>query len=157
MNKNFKIIKKLIKKNYSIATAESCTGGLVGAVITSINGSSKIYKLGLITYSNSSKLKQLKVPSTIIKKYGAVSEQCCKAMLNGLSNISKTKINVSITGIAGPSGGTRNKPVGLVYIGLKFNNKFTINRYLFSPKKREVIRKKSVSKVFDLINNYLNK
>ena len=78
-------------------------------------------------------------------------------MLNGLSKISKTKINVSITGIAGPSGGSKNKPVGLVYIGLKFNNKFTINRYLFSPKKREVIRKKSVSKVFDLINNYLNK
>ena len=157
MNKNFKIIKKLIKKNYSIATAESCTGGLVGAAITAVNGSSKIYKLGLITYSNLSKLKQLKVPGIIIKKYGAVSEQCCKAMLNGLSNISKTKINVSITGIAGPSGGTKNKPVGLVYIGLKFNNKLTINRYLFSPKKREVIRKKSVSKVFDLINNYLNK
>ena len=157
MNKKFKIIKKLIKKNYSIATAESCTGGLVGAVITSVNGSSKIYKLGLITYSNLSKLKQLKVPGIIIKKYGAVSEQCCKAMLNGLSKISKTKINVSITGIAGPSGGTRNKPVGLVYIGLKFNNKFTINKYLFSSKKREVIRKKSVSKVFDLINNYLNK
>ena len=157
MNKNFKIIKKLIKKNYSIATAESCTGGLVGATITAVNGSSKIYKLGLITYSNLSKLKQLKVPSTIIKKYGTVSERCCKAMLNGLSKISKTKINVSITGIAGPSGGTKNKPVGLVYIGLGFNNKFTINRYLFSPKNREVIRKKSVSKTFDLINNYLNK
>ena len=157
MNKNLKIIKKLIKKNYSIATAESCTGGLVGATITAVNGSSKIYKLGLITYSNLSKLKQLKVPNSIINKYGAVSEQCCKAMLNGLSKISKTKINVSITGIAGPSGGSRNKPVGLVYIGLKFNNKLTINRYLFSSKKREVIRKKSVSKVFDLINNYLNK
>ena len=155
MNKNLKIIKKLIKKNYSIATAESCTGGLVGATITAVNGSSRIYKLGLITYSNLSKSMQLKVPSLIIKKYGAVSEQCCRAMLNGLSKIIKTKISIAVTGIAGPSGGTKKKPVGLVYIGLRFNNKTTIKKYLFSPKKRIIIRKKTVSKVFELIINYL--
>ena len=155
MNKNFKIIKKLIKKNYSIATAESCTGGLVGATITAVNGSSKIYKLGLITYSNLSKLKQLKVPSTIIKKYGAVSEQCCKSMLNGLSKISKTKINISITGIAGPSGGTKKKPIGTVYIGIKFNKKTYIFKNLFFPKRREIIRKKTIKKTFDLLNRII--
>ena len=151
MNKNFKIIKKLIKKNYSISTAESCTGGLVGATITTVNGSSKIYKLGLITYSNLSKLKQLNVPKLIIKKYGAVSEECCKAMLNGLSRISNSKINISTTGIAGPTGGSKKKPIGLVYIGISFNKKTFIKKLLIKNISRNYIRKKSVNSIFILI------
>ena len=118
-----KIVKKLIKKNITISTAESCTGGLIASEITKVQNSSKIFNLGLVTYSNSSKNKILKINKKIIKKYGAVSLQVCKEMVKNLYKISKTKICISVTGIAGPSGGTFYKPVGLVFIGFKFKNK----------------------------------
>ena len=114
-----KIVNGLIKKKLTISTAESCTGGLLSSAITSVAGSSKVFKLGLVTYSNQSKIKVLKVLKNIIKKYGAVSEQVCLAMVMNLNKISKTGISISITGIAGPSGGTKKKPVGLVYVGIK--------------------------------------
>ena len=123
MNKSKKIVSLLKKKKFKIAFAESCTGGMLSSAITSINGSSKVFTMGLITYSNQAKINVLKVPKKIIKKHGAVSAQCCSYMANNLSNISKSNLNVSITGIAGPSGGTKQKPVGLVYIGIKNKKK----------------------------------
>ena len=117
------LIKLLTKKKLKISLAESCTGGKLASTITSISGASKVFNLGLVTYSNQAKIKILKVSKNIIKKYGAVSYECCYAMVNNLSKISKANINVSITGIAGPKGGTKQKPVGLVYIGVKKGNK----------------------------------
>ena len=145
------LVKKLIKKKLKISFAESCTGGLLASSITSISGSSKIFNLGLVTYSNQAKIKFLKVNKNIIKKYGAVSHECCSAMVNNLSKISKANINVSITGIAGPKGGTKLKPVGLVYIGIKKGNKIQIFKHLFKNKKRSSIQKSTVRKAMDLV------
>ena len=145
------LIKILTKKKLKIALAESCTGGLLASTITSISGASKIFNLGLITYSNQAKIKILKVNKKIIKKYGAVSHECCYAMVNNLSKISKANINVSITGIAGPRGGTKKKPVGLVYIGVKKGKKTQINKCLFKSKKRSSIQKATVKKALNLV------
>ena len=145
------LVKKLIKKKLKISFAESCTGGLLASSITSISGSSKIFNLGLVTYSNQAKIKFLKVNKNIIKRYGAVSYECCSAMVNNLSKISKANINVSITGIAGPKGGTKLKPVGLVYIGIKKGNKIQIFKHLFKNKKRSSIQKSTVRKALDLV------
>ena len=145
------LIKLLIRKKIKVSVAESCTGGLLASAITSISGASKIFNLGLITYSNQAKIKILKVNKKIIKKYGAVSHECCYAMVNNLSKISKANINVSITGIAGPKGGTKLKPVGLVYIGIKKGNKIQIFKYLFKKKKRSAIQKSTVRKALDLV------
>ena len=145
------LVKKLIKKKLKISFAESCTGGLLASSITSISGSSKIFNLGLITYSNQAKIKFLNVNKNIIKKYGAVSHECCLSMVNNLSKISKAHINVSITGIAGPNGGTKQKPVGLVYIGVKKGNKTQINKYFFKNKKRSFIQKATVKKALNLV------
>jgi len=145
------LIKILTKKKLKISFAESCTGGLLASTITSINGASKVFNLGLITYSNQAKIKVLKVNKNIIRKYGAVSYECCTEMVKNLSKISKANINVSITGIAGPKGGTKQKPVGLVYIGVKRGNKIQINKCLFKNRKRSSIQKASVKKALDLI------
>ena len=150
-----KIIKILIKKKLKISFAESCTGGLLSSAITSVNGSSKVFTLGLLTYSNHSKTQILKVSKNIIRKYGSVSEQVCLAMTKNLSKISKTDISVSITGIAGPKGGTKEKPVGLVYVGIKKGNKIEIKKYLFKNKGREYIQKATVKKSLRLILNTL--
>ena len=146
-----KTLNNLKKKKLKLSIAESCTGGLLASSITSISGASKIFNLGLVTYSNQAKIRILRVNKNIIKKYGAVSHQCCLAMVNNLSKISKAHINVSITGIAGPKGGTKQKPVGLVYIGIKKGRKVLINKYLFKSKKRSSIQKATVKKTLDLI------
>ena len=145
------LIKILNKKKLKISFVESCTGGLLASTITSISGASKVFNLGLITYSNQAKIKVLKVNKNIIKKYGAVSHECCFAMVKNLSKISKANVNVSITGIAGPKGGTKQKPVGLVYIGIKKGNKIQVKKYLFKNKKRSSIQKATVKKALDLI------
>ena len=145
------LIKLLIKKKLKISFAESCTGGLLASSITSISGASKVFNLGLITYSNQAKIKVLKVNKNIIKKFGAVSHECCLAMVKNLSKISKANINISITGIAGPKGGTKKKPVGLVYIGVKKGNKIQVNKYFFKSKKRSSIQRATVKKALDLI------
>ena len=145
------LLKLLIKKKIKVSFAESCTGGLLASTVTSINGASKVFNLGLITYSNQSKIKVLKVNKNIIKKYGAVSYECCKSMVNNLAKISKANINISITGIAGPKGGTKQKPVGLVYIGIKKGNKIKVNEYLFKSQKRSSIQRATVKKALDLI------
>ena len=146
------LAKTLTKKKFKIAFAESCTRGLLSSSITSISGASKIFNLGLVTYSNQAKIKFLKIDKNIIRKYGAVSHECCLAMVNNLSKMSKTNINVSITGIAGPKGGTKQKPVGLVYIGVKRDNKTKIIKCFFKSKKRSSIQKATVKKALNLIH-----
>ena len=146
-----KVVKKLIKKRIKISIAESCTGGLLSAAIISINGSSKVFNLGLVTYSNESKIKVLKVSKKFIKKYGAVSKQVCLAMVKNVAKIGKTKMSISVTGIAGPSGGTQKKPVGLVYLGIKIGNKINISKFLFKNKERSYIQKTTVKKCLGLI------
>ena len=150
------LIKKLIKKKLKISFAESCTGGLLASKITSVSGSSKVFSLGLITYSNQAKTKILKVNKNIINKYGAVSLECCRAMVVNLSKISKADINVSITGIAGPNGGSIQKPVGLVYIGVKKGSKLIIKKNLFKSKNRKFIQKASVNKTLKIISNLIS-
>ena len=146
-----KVVKLLTKKRLKISFAESCTGGLLSSSITSISGSSKVFTLGLVTYSNESKIKILKVSKRIIIKHGAVSYETCLSMVKNLNKISKTNISVSITGIAGPKGGTKNKPVGLVYIGIKKGNKTLVKKYLFKNKKRNLIQRSTVNKALNLV------
>ena len=146
-----KVVKLLGKKRFKVSFAESCTGGLLSSSITSISGSSKVFTVGLITYSNQAKINILKVPKKIIMKHGAVSYETCLSMVKNLSKISKTNISVSITGVAGPKGGTKQKPVGLVYIGIKKGNKTLIKKYLFTNKKRNLIQKATVIKALNLV------
>ena len=150
-----KIVKLLKRKRLKLSVVESCTGGMLSSTITSISGSSKVFSLGLVTYSNQSKNHLLKVPKQIIKKHGAVSIQCCFSMVNNLSKISKNNIAVSITGIAGPDGGTKQKPVGLVYVGIKRSNKVKINRFLFKNKGRSNVQRAAVKKSLELILSVL--
>ena len=150
-----KLHKKLIKKNFTLSVAESCTGGLLSSKFTRLSGSSKYFQMGLITYSNNAKIKILKVNKKIIDKYGSVSPECCKAMVQGLSKISKSKINISITGIAGPKGGTKDKPVGLVYIGLRKDNKTIVSKNYFAKKKRKSLQNKTVEKCIKLIQEII--
>jgi len=149
------LVKILTKKKLKIALAESCTGGMLASEITSISGASKVFGLGLVTYSNQAKITVLKVNKSIIQKYGAVSPQCCEAMVKNLSKISKAQINVSITGIAGPNGGTKKKPVGLVYIGVKKNNKIFITKNIFKEKSRKAIQKSTIKKTFKIIKSII--
>ena len=155
LTKQAKIVSLLKKKKYKISLAESCTGGLLSSAITSVSGSSKIFTLGLVAYSNQSKTKVLRVSKNIIRKYGSVSKQVCLAMLKNLNKISKTNISVSITGIAGPSGGTKITPVGLVYVGIKKGNRVEVKKYLFKNKGRSYIQKAAVNKSLGLILSFL--
>ena len=150
-NLSQKVVKLLRFKKIKISFAESCTGGLLASSITSISGASKIFTLGLVTYSNQSKIKILKVPKKIIIKHGAVSCETCLSMVQNLSKISRSNISLSITGIAGPKGGTKNKPVGLVYIGIKKGAKIEISKFLFKSKKRSSIQKATVKKALNLL------
>ena len=155
INKSKKIVNLLKRKKLKIAFAESCSGGLLSSSITSVSGSSKVFTLGLVAYSNQSKTKVLKVKKNIIRKYGSVSEPVCLAMVKNLNKISKTNISVSITGIAGPSGSTKIKPVGLVYIGIKKGNRAEVKKYLFKNKGRSYIQRIAVNKSLRLILNIL--
>ena len=146
-----KLVKRLIQKRLKISFAESCTGGMLSSIITSVSRSSKVFNLGLITYSNKAKTDILKVPKKIINKYGAVSNECCLSMVKNLSKISKANISVSITGVAGPFGGTKLKPVGLVYIGIKKGNNIIIQKNLFKNKNRVSIQKATALKVLKTI------
>ncbi len=145
------IVKLLTKKKLTISFAESCTGGLLSSSITSISGSSKVFNMGIVTYSNNAKVKLLKISKKTITKYGAVSYETCLSMVKNLSKISKSNISISITGVAGPNGGTKEKPVGLVYIGLKKGSKIIINKKLFKSKNRISIQKATVNQAFKMI------
>ena len=151
MSINKKIISLIKKKKMKLAIAESCTGGMLSSTITSVSGSSKVFTVGFVTYSNQAKTGILKVPQKIIKKYGAVSVQCCLAMVNNLSKISKSKVCVSITGIAGPKGGSKQKPVGLVYIGIRVGKKVVVNKSNFKNKGRVYIQRQTVKKSLNLL------
>ena len=153
--KIIKIIKLAKRKKSKISVVESCTGGMLSSIITSASGASKIFSMGLVTYSNQAKTNILKVPRKIIEKHGAVSMQCCLSMVNNLQKISKTNIAVSITGIAGPKGGTKEKPVGLVFIGIKKANKIKVNRFLFKNRGRTYIQRATVKKSLELILNFI--
>ena len=149
------LIKLLTQKKLKIAFAESCTGGMLASELTSVSGASKIFGLGLVTYSNHAKIQVLRVNKRIIQKYGAVSPECCEAMVKNLARISKVQINVSITGIAGPNGGTKTKPVGLVYIGIKKNKKLLIKKNVFKQKNRKAIQKATVKKTLKIIKSLI--
>ena len=155
-NLSLKIVKLLTKKKLTVSFAESCTGGLLASSITSISGSSKVFNMGLVTYSNNAKVKLLKVPKKTITKYGAVSHETCLSMVKNLSKISKANISISITGVAGPNGGTKEKPVGLVYIGLKKGSKIIIRKNLFKNKKRISIQKKTVNETLKIIKTMIS-
>ena len=150
-----KIVKLLSKKKLKISFAESCTGGLLSSSITSISGSSKVFTIGLVAYSNESKIRILKVPKNILRKHGSVSYETCLSMVKNLGKISKINVSVSITGIAGPKGGTKQKPVGLVFIGIKKGNKTLVKKYLFKNKKRISIQKAAVIKSLNLILSFI--
>ena len=154
-NLSYKVVKLLTKKKLTLSFAESCTGGLLASSITSISGSSKVFNMGFVTYSNNAKVKLLKVPKKTITKYGAVSYETCLSMVKNLSKISKSNISISITGVAGPNGGTKEKPVGLVYIGLKKGSKIIIKKNLFKSKKRISIQKATVNQTLKMILNIL--
>jgi len=151
MNINQKIVLLLKKKKFKLTIAESCTGGMLSSAITSVSGSSNVFTMGLVTYSNQAKTNVLKVPKKIIKKNGAVSVQCCLAMVNNLNKISKSKVCVSITGIAGPKGGSKLKPIGLVYIGIRVGEKVVVNKCNFKNKGRLFIQKQTVKKTLNLL------
>ena len=149
-----KVVKLLTKKRLKISFAESCTGGLLSSSITSISGSSKVFTLGLVTYSNQAKINILKVPKKIIMKHGAVSYETCLSMVKNLYKISRTNISLSITGVAGPNGGTKQKPVGLVFIGVKKGNKTLVKKFLFKNRKRNSIQRSTVNKSLNLILSF---
>tara|TARA_B100001063_G_scaffold119457_1_gene111584 strand:- start:56 stop:535 length:480 start_codon:yes stop_codon:yes gene_type:complete len=151
MSLNKKIISLIKRKKMKLAIAESCTGGMLSSAITSVSGSSKVFTMGLVTYSNQTKTNILKVNQKTIKKYGAVSVQCCLAMVNNLSKISKSKVCVSITGIAGPKGGSKKKPVGLVFIGIRVKKKVIVNKCNFKNKGRAYIQRQTVKKSLNLL------
>ena len=155
MNLNQKIVSLLKKKKLKLAIAESCTGGMLSSAITSVSGSSKIFTMGLVTYSNQAKTSILKIPKKIINKNGAVSVQCCLAMVNNLSKISKSNVCISITGIAGPKGGSKQKPVGLVYIGVKIGKRVIVNKCNFRNNGRAFIQKQTVKKTLNLLANLI--
>lgn len=141
-----KIFNILKKKNYSFSVAESCTGGMLSSTIIKIPGISKYFQEGMITYSNESKVSRLKVDKNLIEKYGAVSKEVAEEMVNGLI----TDIGISTTGIAGPEGGTQEKPVGLVYIGVKVKEKVTTFKFNFTGDREKIRRKAVLHSLFEL-------
>ena len=158
LNNQLKNLTTKLKKNkIKVAIAESCTGGLISYNLTKIPGASKFFMMGIVSYSNISKLDLLKVRQKTLTKYGAVSAEICKEMCNNLLKISKTNIAISVTGIAGPDGGTKKKPVGLVYVGICSKNKFEIKKFNFGKKLSRInIQNLTLKKTIKLIENHIN-
>ena len=158
LNNQLKNLTTKLKKNkIKVAVAESCTGGLISYNLTKIPGASKYFMMGIVSYSNISKLDLLKVRKKTLTKYGAVSAEICKEMCNNLLKISKTNIAISVTGIAGPDGGTKKKPIGLVYVGICSKNKFEIKKFNFGKKLSRInIQNQTLKKTIKLIENHIN-
>ena len=154
MNLFNKVIKKLIDQNTTISVAESCTGGLLCSKITSFSGVSNIFYVGLVVYSNKSKSSILNIPSKIIFKYGAVSKEIAKQMLDNLHKITKSQLCICTTGIAGPTGGTQDKPIGLVFIGIRYRNKNIIIKKNYKGTRKQ-IQKKTVEDIFKKIDTLI--
>jgi nicotinamide-nucleotide amidase len=144
----------LVEKGETLATAESCTGGLLGGRITAVSGSSRYYPGGMVAYADEAKINQLGVPRETIKKFGAVSEQTAKAMAKGVMRVFGADIGVAITGIAGPTGGTDEKPVGTIFIGLAAPEKEIARKFLMGPD-REINRERSVTTALDMVRRSL--
>ena len=152
-----KTIQYLLDNDISVATAESCTGGLLASRLTSKSGISRIYQTGLITYSDESKVKYLKVSKSNLKRHGAVSRQICSQMCLNLHKISKCQLTFSTTGIAGPGGGSRSKPVGLVYIGIYFQKNIYVEQLKFNSKfSRVQIQKGTVKQCFQMASDIIH-
>ncbi len=151
---NEQVVSLLTEKNITLATAESCTGGSLGKIITSVPGASAIYGYGFITYANEAKEKILGVPHEILSSVGAVSPETALAMAEGARKVSGSDIAVSVTGIAGPGGGTKEKPVGLVYIAIATEDKTTFRKLNLSGSRDEV-RSKTCDEVFKLISEFI--
>ena len=158
LNNQLKKLTARLKKNkIKVAVAESCTGGLISYNLTKIPGASKFFMVGIVSYSNISKLDLLKVRQKTLTKYGAVSAEICKEMCNNLLKISKTNIAISVTGIAGPDGGTKKKPIGLVYIGICSKDKLEIKKFNFGKKLSRInIQNLTLKKTIKLIENHIN-
>ncbi|MFY8169939.1 MAG: CinA family protein [Candidatus Fonsibacter sp.] len=158
LNNQLKNLTAKLKKNkIKVAVAESCTGGLISYNLTKIPGASKFFMVGIVSYSNISKLDLLKVRQKTLTKYGAVSAEICKEMCNNLLKISKTNIAISVTGIAGPDGGTKKKPIGLVYVGICSKNKLEIKKFNFGKKLSRInIQNLTLKKTIKLIENHIN-
>ena len=148
--------KLLLEKNKTIAVAESCTGGLIGARFTNISGSSQYFERGVITYSNSAKTELLGVPQEIIEKYGVVSEEVAILMAEGVRKLAKTDYGLSVTGVAGPTGGTPQKPVGLVFIGFAHENDSFAQKFLFGEDRRSN-RERASQAALNLVRLFLSK
>ena len=148
------IIKELLKRNITISVAESCTGGLLSSKFTSVAGISKIFNMGLITYSNKAKSNLLKISQNHLKKYGAVSHQTATLMVKNLHHLTKSKLCISTTGIAGPSGGTRAKPIGLIYFGIKYKNKTIILEKKFKGSRAQ-IQQKTIKAIFTTLKKLI--
>ena len=148
------LVQLLIKHKLHIAFAESCTGGLLASQVTSIPGSSEIFDLGVVTYANYMKISILNVSSDTLKIHGAVSEQTAREMVTGLKNISQADICISVTGVAGPSGGTIEKPVGTVFIGYLLLGKMKIEKKHFYGS-RNKIRLQTAEHILNTIRTFL--
>ena len=147
---NREIIENLIEKGIVVATAESCTGGMISSTITDVPGSSAIFGYGMVTYSNDAKMKILGVKEDTLKQFGAVSKETAYEMAEGLKNVSYADVAVSVTGIAGPGGGSEEKPVGLVYMGIATEKGISTKKNLFNGD-RDEIRKQTVHTALNLI------
>lgn len=146
------IVVKFIKSNITLAIAESCTGGYISNMITNISGASKVFELGIVCYSNFSKTSLLNVDPDDIVKHGAVSEIVAKQLANNIRVLSKVTIGIGITGIAGPTGGTPEKPVGLVYIGFSTQKETIVEKHQFNVD-RITFKGKVLDKVLSLLQN----
>jgi len=152
-----RIINDLIQKKITVATAESCTGGLLAAAFTSYSGVSAIYQSGMITYSNDAKKQFLKVSPESLRRHGAVSRQVCAQMCFHLAKISKCQLTLATTGVAGPGGGTKTKPVGLVYAGVCYQKTIFVKKLQFASKlSRLQIQKGTVKECFIMIKEILD-
>ena len=158
LNNQLKNLTTLLKKKrIKVAIAESCTGGLISYNLTKTPGASKYFMMGVVSYSNKSKIDFLKVKQKTLTKFGAVSAETCKEMCKNLLKTSKTNIAISVTGIAGPDGGTKKKPIGLVYIGICSKKKLEIIKFSFNKKLSRVnIQYQTLIKTIELIKNHIN-
>ena len=151
-----KIVSKLLRLKLTVATAESCTGGLLAGRIVNVAGASDVFGTGFITYSNEAKKKYLKVSGKVLKKYGAVSAKCAKQMAEGVAKAAGADVGIATTGIAGPGGGTDEKPVGLVYIACTVCGRTKVKECRFEGDRQEV-RRQSVEKALKMLNKCLSK
>ena len=158
LNNQLKNLTTLLKKKrIKVAIAESCTGGLISYNLSKTPGASKYFMMGVVSYSNKSKIDFLKVKQKTLTKFGAVSAETCKEMCKNLLKTSKTNIAISVTGIAGPDGGTKKKPIGLVYIGVCSKKKLEIIKFIFNKKfSRLNIQNQTLIKTIKLIKNHIN-